>query len=152
MTDAAGTPPSRRRWLLVALTVSVAINLFLLGMIAGHMHHHPPPPLGQRERFEHIAGRLGLNDSQKADFEQLEGTMHRNGAAIRAANLAAWAKVGDPATTPDQIGTLLQDSVKNRIAFQADMAAAMAKFLASLTPQQRATFVDQARNAGRHRP
>ncbi len=49
MTDVVGTRPSRRRWLIVALAVSVALNLFFIGMIAGHMHgRHPPQPSAQR--------------------------------------------------------------------------------------------------------
>jgi uncharacterized membrane protein len=152
MTDVAGTPPSRRRWLIVALTVSVALNLFLLGVIAGHMHHRPPPPLAMRERFERIANRLAMNDTQKQAFQQFEATLRRNGAAMRASNLAAWAKIGDPTVAPDQIAPLLTDAVKTKAQFQQENAALFAKFLATLTPDQRATFVDEARNSGRHRP
>lgn len=152
MTDVAGTPPSRRRWLLVALTVSVALNLFLLGVIAGHMHHGPPPQLGQRERFERIAGRLGLNGAQNTAFQQFEGTMRRNGAAMRAASAATWAKIGDPGTEPGQIAALIQETMKARTQFQQDTATAFGTFLSTLTARQRATFVDEARKPGHHRP
>lgn len=152
MTDVVGTRPSRRRWLIVALTVSVALNLFFIGMIAGHMHgRHPPQPFAQRERFEHIAAELGLNDTQHAAFQKFELAMRQRGAAMRAANAAVWAKIADPATPPDQIPAMLGSTVKTRTELQQEMADTLGKFLATLTPDQRATFVDEARNPSRHR-
>lgn len=152
MTDAAGTGSSRRRWLIVALTVSVALNLFFVGVIAGHVHfRHPPPPLAQRERFEHIAGDLGLNDTQLAAFQQFQSAMRLHGASMRATNSAIWAKIADPTTAPDQIRGLLSGTVKSRAEFQQDTADALAKFLSSLTPDQRATFIEEARTPGDHR-
>lgn len=143
MTDGAGTPPSRRRWLIVALTVSLAINLLLIGMFAGSMRHHHGP-IGPRERFEHIAAELKLNDAQRAAFAQFQASFRQQGLAMRQANQAAWAKIADPATGPDQIAALLNDTVKSRTAFQQQVADAMGKFLASLTPQQRADFIEEA--------
>jgi uncharacterized membrane protein len=152
MSDAAGTHPSRRRWLIVVVAVSIALNLFFVGMVAGHFRHrHRLVVMNQRERFERIAADLNLNDIQTAAFRQFQTTMRTNGAAMRAANAAAWARIGDPATSPDQITTLLASTVKNRTEFQQDIANAMGKFLASLTPTQRATFVDEARNTAHPR-
>jgi len=151
MTDAAGASPPRRRWLIVALTVSLALNLFLVGVFAGHVHRHPHlASMNQRERLQHIADGLSLNDAQKAAFAQLETAMRQHGAAMRRANMAAWAKVADPATPPDQIAALLAGSVKNRTAFQQEISDALGKFLATLTPEQRANFVDEMRIASRH--
>jgi uncharacterized membrane protein len=154
VTDAAGTRSSRRRWLIIALTVSVALNLFLVGVFASHMHRHrgpPPQAMAPRERLEHIAADLELNDAQKAAFGQFETTLRQHGATMRRANMADWAKIAEPATGPDQIAPLLADTVKNRTAFQQDVADAMGKFLASLTPAQRAAFIEEARNPGHHR-
>jgi uncharacterized membrane protein len=152
MSDAAGTHPSRRRWLIVVVAVSIALNLFFVGMVAGHFRHrHRLPVMNQRERFERIAADLNLNDVQTAAFRQFQTTLRTNGAAMRAANAAAWARIADPATSPDQITTLLASTVKNRTEFQQDIANAMGKFLGSLTPTQRATFVDEARNTAHPR-
>lgn len=160
MTDAAGTPPSRRRWLIVVVAVSVALNMFFIGVMAGHMHgrhpHPPPPPPGQfgqqRERFDRIIVDLGLNDAQKAAFQQFQTVMRQHGTAMRTAIAAAWAKIADPATTPDQIPALLDGMVKNRTDFQQDLTGAMGKFLATLTPKQRAEFIEEARDPGHRRP
>jgi uncharacterized membrane protein len=151
MTDGAGTRPSRRRWPIVALTVSVALNLFLIGLFAGSMRHHHGPPPGLHERFAHIAAALGLNDAQKAAFDQFTTTLHKQASAMRAANMEAWAKIADPGTGPDQIAALLNSTVKNRTDFQQDVANALGKFLASLTPEQRATFIEQAAHMSGHR-
>ncbi len=153
MSDAVGTRPSRRRWLIVVVAVSVALNLIFVGMVAGHFRHrHRLVVLNQRERFERIAADLKLSDTQAAAFRQFQTSLRTHGAAMRAANAAAWARIADPATSSDQITTLLDSTVKNRIEFQQDIANAMGKFLASLTPTQRATFVDEARNTPRPRP
>ena len=145
MTVAAGTPPSRRRWLIIALTVSVAINLFIAGLVVGHFHRLHRPPAGMHNRFEHIVGNLGLTETQNAAFREFQTALRVHGAAMRTANAAAWAKIADPATKPDQIPALLAQTVKNRTEFQQDIATAMGKFLASLKPEQRATFIEQAR-------
>jgi uncharacterized membrane protein len=151
MTDAAGASPPRRRWLIVALTVSLAFNLFLVGVFAGHVHRHPHlPPSSLHERLQHIAEGLSLNDAQKTAFAQLELTMRQHGAQMRRSNVAAWAKIGDPATPSGEIGDLLGGTVKNRTAFQQEVADAFGKFLATLTPEQRASFVDEMRLPGRH--
>ena len=92
------------------------------------------------------------NDTQHAAFQQFQrrgshgGGMHRNNAGI-------WAKIADPATPPDQIAGLLEGTVKNRIEFQQGVATALGKFLATLTPEQRAKFIAEARQpARRHGP
>jgi uncharacterized membrane protein len=147
MSDAAGTLPSRRRWLIVVVAVSIALNLFFIGMVAGHFRHrHRLAPLNQRERFERIAADLKMSDPQRAAFQRFQTILRANGAAMRAANAAAWARIADPETSTDQISELLNSTVKNRNEFQQDVANAMGKFLASLTPAQRANFIDEARN------
>ena len=152
MSDAAGTHPSRRRWLIVVVAASLALNLFFVGMVAGHFRHrHRLAAPNPRERFERIAADLKLNDAQMAAFQHFQTTLRTNGAAMRAANAAAWARMADPATSPDQITELLNSTVKSRTEFQQDVANAMGKFLASLTPAQRADFIDKARNTARPR-
>jgi hypothetical protein len=122
-------------------------------MIAGHFRHrHRLAEPNQRQRFERIAADLKLNDVQMAAFQHFQSILRTNGAAMRAANAAAWARIADPATSPDQITQLLSSTVKNRTAFQQDVADAMGKFLASLTATQRASFIDEARNTARPRP
>jgi uncharacterized membrane protein len=152
MSDAAGARPSRRRWLIVALTVSLALNLFFVGVFAGHRLGRHGPPMGPHEHFAGIAADLGLNDAQKAAFSQFETVLRQHGGAMRHANMEAWGKIADPATSPDQIAALLAGTVESRTAFQQDVAGAMGKFLTSLTPQQRATFIAEARQPWhRHR-
>lgn len=153
MTDAAGASPPRRRWLIVALTVSLAFNLFLVGVFAGHIHRHPHlTPLRFHEQLQHIADGLNLSDAQKAAFARLEKTMRQGGLQMRRSNMAAWAKIGDPATPSGQIGDLIDGTVKSRTAFQQDVAEAFGKFLATLTPEQRANFVDEMRIPGHRHP
>jgi uncharacterized membrane protein len=145
MTDAAGTSPARRRWLVVALTVSLALNLFLVGVFAGHMHTRHGPPLGPRERIEHIVADLELNDAQKAAFDRFEVAFRQHSGPMRRANAEVWAKIGNPTTGQDQIAALLGSAMKNRLEFQQTVSNALGAFLATLTPAQRVKFVEEAR-------
>ncbi|HEX4112384.1 MAG TPA: periplasmic heavy metal sensor [Stellaceae bacterium] len=146
MTDVAGARPPRRRWpVIVALTVSVALNLFFVGVIAGSMSvlHHGG---NVHDRFEQIVGEMALSPGQRAAFRDFQATLRQHGAAMHRANMAIWSKIADPSTGQDQIAALLDSTVQNRTKFQQDVVASLEKFLAALTPEQRAAFVSKARN------
>ena len=146
MTDAAGTSPSRRRWLFVALTVSAALNLFFIGMLAGGLAimQRPPP---QRDRLEQITARMRLNPAQEMAFHQFQKTTRQPAVRMHHTMVVIWTQLANPATAADQIAPLLNQTVQIRTAFQQDVATALGKFLASLTPEQRVTFIHESRAA-----
>jgi Spy/CpxP family protein refolding chaperone len=147
MSDAAGTGTSRRGWLFfVVLTVSLALNLFFIGVIAGSLpaSHHEG---GGRGRFERIIDGMALTAGQKSAFHDFQKTLREHGKAMHHANMQVWSKIADPATGQDQIAPLLSSAEKNRTDFQQDVAGTLAKFLGSLTPAQRAEFIREARAA-----
>ncbi|HEY5208352.1 MAG TPA: hypothetical protein VIJ42_02785 [Stellaceae bacterium] len=145
MSDAAGTRASRRGWLFFAvLTISLALNLFFLGVIAGSlpaMHHEGRG----HDRFERIVGGMALSPPQLAAFRDFQKILRQHGAAMHRANMGVWTKIADPATGQDQLAPLLDSAVKNRDDFQHDVSGALTKFLGLLTPAQRAEFVREAR-------
>lgn len=144
MTDTGGRPP-RRRWLIVIVAVSLALNLFFIGATAGTaiMMREQKAPGG---RFERIAGKLQLDQGQQALFHAFMTVMRQGGKTMREANLAIWLQIGDSTLDKAKIGPLLDKSVRNRGAFQEEVAAALAQFLDGLTPAQRARFVEASRN------
>ena len=117
-----------------------------------HLIDRKRPQPGQHDRFEHIVSTLGLNDTQQAAFKQFQAAQ-RHGGPMHKSNTTIWAKVADPATPADQIAGLLEGTVKNRTEYQQGIANALGKFLATLTPEQRAKFIAEARQpTRRHGP
>jgi hypothetical protein len=144
MSEAAGTTPSRRRWLNVVLTVSLAVNLFLIGGIAGTMtlmraEMAPGRPL------ERAAVPMKLDAAQDAAFRNLQTVMRQRGRAMRQANQTLWTALADPSTGNDKIAGLLDEGVRNKTGFENDTATAFGQFLTSLTPTQRTEFIGRLR-------
>jgi uncharacterized membrane protein len=150
MTDTGEARPPRRRWLVVVLTVSLALNLFLLGIIAGTVVMIRNEA-GPQDRFERIVHRLDLKPDQMTAFRHFQATLRSGGHAMREADMKVWTQIGNPATTNAQIGPLLDRTVQNRDNFQRQLAAAAGQFFTSLTPAQRSAFVSQVRAGHRHR-
>ncbi len=139
MSVAAGTPPSRRWWLIVVLAASIALNLFFISVIAGTAVQMRAG--GPAERFERIGARLQLNPDQQAALRVFVVTLRQRGKAARDINMAIWKQLGDPALDQAQIPALLDKTVQGRAAFQSALAAALGQFLQTLSPEQRAAFI-----------
>ena len=139
----AGSLPSRQRWIVIALTISIIINLFFVGIFVGSMGSGPSL---MHERLERIVRQMGLTAQQNTAFRQFEATLGQR-TVTRTANAAIWAKVADPATKQDEIVALLDGVAKNRMEAQHQVAVSMARFLSILTPEQRATFIEEARTS-----
>jgi uncharacterized membrane protein len=148
MSVAAGTKPSRRWWLIVVLTLSLALNLFFIGVIVGTAAEMRAG--GPAERFERIGARLQLNPDQEAALRAFLVTLRQRGRATREVNMSVWKQLGDPALDKAQIPTLLEKSVQNRADFQAALATALGQFLETLSAEQRAAFVTGT--AGENQP
>jgi Spy/CpxP family protein refolding chaperone len=148
MSDAEAARPRRRGWLVPVLAVSLAFNLFLAGGFVGTMafFHSIPQP---GERFAHIAEKVQLTPPQSAAFAVFIQTMQQSGKSMRDANHRVWAQLGDPVTDKAQIKPLLDQTLQNRQAYQNEVATSLGNFLASLTPDQRSRFVEEARNESR---
>lgn len=138
----AGSLPTRRRWIVIALAISVILNLFFVGILLGSMGRGPL----MRERLEHAAQQMRLTAQQTSAFRQFEATLGQR-AAIHTTNAAIWTKIADPATQQDEVVALLDSVAKNRMEAQHQVAVSMGKFLSMLTPEQRATFMEEARTS-----
>jgi uncharacterized membrane protein len=150
MSDAAGARPPRRRWLIIALAVSLVVNVFLIGGIAGtitliHAHYGPPGPL------ERVAAGLDLTAPQETAFRQFQTTLRDRGRAMHRAERKIWRTLADPATGTDKVAALVQDGATNKAGFEKDTSAAFSRFLTSLTPAQRAEFISRLEALRRYR-
>ena len=143
-TAAAGRS-SRGRWVIVALVLSLALNLcFVAGAAWTRLH----PPNGA-ERFREMASELHLNADQEAAFHQFARTMRQRTERMRqeVAPLFgdAWAEIAKPQADQPNVMRLLDQASTKRLDFQRDATNATLKFLATLSPEQREKFVTLAR-------
>jgi len=150
--ESSDRAPRRSRGLIVALALSLTLNVFVAGgLIWAHVHfRHPLPPI---QRFIVISRHLDLNDAQHVAFQHMIVAMRQRGRAQFQENHPIFDQVWDllAKPQPDQkaIDGLIDRVDANHRAFQKDMTARLEEFLATLTPEQRAQFANLAKY---HRP
>lgn len=138
---------SRGRLLWLALAVSLALNAFLVGTLVWWVgaHRWQTPA----ERFQQIGRELNLTDDQRDAFQQFLIELRRNGRQLRERNEPLmgkiWDEIGKAPPDAASIDQLVDQATENRRIFQKSMAGALSRFLASLSPEQRAHFVELAK-------
>jgi Spy/CpxP family protein refolding chaperone len=142
-------PGSRQHLFWVILILSLALNLCFIGGALWIRVQGPPPPMTPEQRLEQIEPQLGLDSQQKAAFEQYAQTvrlrvksMHE---AIEPSIGQAWSELAKPDADEAKIMQLFDQAEEERHAFRRELGTATFLFLAKLTPQQRAKFVELAR-------
>jgi Spy/CpxP family protein refolding chaperone len=131
----------------VALVLSVALNLCV---VAGFLYSRwmgPPFPGGEGGHLtEMMAERLDLTPQQKPAFDELRGTLHKAHDELRAQNRPSLRTVWDELQrdTPDQqkILAALEEVNAHHRALQVAASSAIIRFMAVLTPEQRATMAE----------
>jgi len=152
----AGAQPRTRGWTLrILLALSVTLNVFFVAGLLWSMFAAEPigPPA---MRFVAIGHRLDLSPQQRAALDAFGATAHRHAGDLRTANGPLMRQIWDEMAKPDPdqpaIDKLAEQMNQNRLAYQKQMSASLAAFLKTLSPEQRARFVDLAaqRPDGRH--
>jgi Spy/CpxP family protein refolding chaperone len=137
----------RQQILWVAVSLSLALNVFF---VAGALwtRFHAPPPLTRAMRFDEMATALGLDQKQRQAFAgysqimqaQLEKTRDSAQPLVRA----AWAEVSRPHADEAKVMQLLDQAALVRRAHLKQITTATIAFLQNLSPEQRAKFVTVA--------
>lgn len=129
-------------WL--ALIISLVINAFLVGTLVWWVNATRPEPA--MERFREIGRELNFTDDQRDALQQFLIEIRRNGRQLRERNEPLlekiWQEQAKPQPNAATINEIIDQSNENRKIFQKNMAAALTRFLASLSPDQRAQFID----------
>lgn len=141
-------PRSKHRLMKVVLVLSVTLNIFFIGGIiyskVALLHMQGP---GQR--FQELGRELKLSPDQRAAFQKLGRTMRLRGQNMREANQElleqVWTELGKPQPDQQVLAKLFTEVADNRRAYQTEVGDAMRDFLVTLTPEQRATFIDLAK-------
>ncbi len=148
LAEAGAKSGSRGRLLWVALALSLTLNIFF---VAGLLWSRAaePPVSAFPERLARVADEINLSPDQRIAFQQLAREMQDRTQRLRGSNHPVFQRMWDELGSgqPDQavIGRLVDEATENRRAYQTDVSAALGRFLAQLSPEQRAKFVDLAK-------
>ena len=150
-------PGSRQHLIWVVLILSLALNLCFVAGALWIRVQGPPPPMSPEQRLQQIEPQLALNPQQKTAFDQYAQTvrsqMQSMHDAVEPLVANAWSELAKPDADEAQIMHLFDQAADQRRAFRRELGAATFNFLAKLAPDQRAKFVELARQrpwANRH--
>ena len=142
-------PGSRRHLFWVILVLSLALNLCFIAGALWIRVQGPPLPMSPEQRLQQIEPQLALNPQQKAAFDEYARTvrsrvqsMHE---AIEPQVANAWSELAKPDADEAKVMQLFDQAGDQRRAFRRELGTATFTFLTKLSPEQRAKFVELAR-------
>jgi Spy/CpxP family protein refolding chaperone len=142
-------PGSRQHLLWVVLILSLALNFCFIAGARWIRLQGPPLPTSPEERLQQIEPQLALDSQQKAAFDQYARTvrsrMQSMHEAIEPLVGKAWSELAKPDADDAKIMQLFDQAGQQRRTFRRELGTATFAFLAKLTPEQRAKFVELAR-------
>jgi Spy/CpxP family protein refolding chaperone len=145
----------RQHFLLILLALSLALNLCFVAGALWIRIHGPPLPINPEERLERIGAQLALDPQQKAAFEKYSQAvriqMREMRKAVEPLIGNAWSEVAKPNADEAKVVQLFDQAGQTRRSFMRELAPLTLSFLATLTPQQRAKFVELIRDRPRER-
>lgn len=139
---------SRQRLLAGVLAISVALNLCV---VAGALwsRFSAPEPMTASERFRKLETSLNLNDQQRHTFEAYVAATRARTAQLRRDIEpmldAAWTEIAKPQPDETTILQRLNDASTRWRTSQRETIEATLALLATLNPDQRATFIAEER-------
>jgi uncharacterized membrane protein len=144
---AAAHGATRRQHLLwVALTLSLVLNLCFVAGALWIRIQEPTLPANPEERLQRIGAQLALDPQQRQDFERYRQTVHAHMQQMREAVepllSAARAELAKPDADAATVERLFDEAAQTRHGFQRELLTPTLSFLATLSPEQRAKFVE----------
>jgi Spy/CpxP family protein refolding chaperone len=131
------------------LILSLALNLCFIAGALWIRVQGPPLPMSPEQRLQQIEPQLALDSQQKAAFDEYARTvrsrMQSMHEAIEPLVANAWSELAKPDADQTKIMQLFDQAGEQRRAFRPELVTATFTFLAKLTPEQRAKFVELAR-------
>jgi len=130
----------------VALALSLVLNLcFIAGAVWVHIHE-PALMMSPEERFHRIGAELALDPQQRQTFERYSETfrvdMQRMRESVDPLMSAARTELAKPDADEATVTRLFDEAAQARRGFQRELIAKTLAFLAILSPEQRAKFVE----------
>jgi len=140
------------RLIWIALAASVAANVFFAAGLAYSIYTGRRVAESPAARVDLVADRLGLNEAQRAGLKLL-----RERAAVRRSGLhearaptraAIVEEILRPAFDRARVLALIDEWGADRRLYFAEFAEDLHGYLATLSPEQRARFVEMSREPG----
>jgi Spy/CpxP family protein refolding chaperone len=142
-------PGSRQHLVWVVLILSLALNFCFIAGALWIRVQGPPLPMSPEQRLQQIEPQLALDSQQKAAFDQYARTVRLRMQSMREAIEPlvgnAWSELAKPDADEAKIMQLFDQAGEQRRASRRELGTATFKFLANLSPEQRAKFVELAR-------
>ena len=140
---ARGGVRSHLLWLI--LTLSLALNLFFMAGALWVHFNGPPVPMNAEERLQRIGAQLSLDPQQTKAFQQYSQAIRTRMQAMHKAvdplMHNAWAEVAKPDADEAKVVQLFDEAGQTRRGLMRELAPVTLSFLAELSPEQRARFV-----------
>ncbi len=96
-----------------------------------------------------MGAQLDLSPQQKPAFEQYLQAVHSRMQEMRASveplMNRAWSELAKPGADEANVVRLFDEAAEKRRGFRRELTASTLSFLATLSPEQRARFVELAR-------
>ena len=137
---------TRQHLLWVALALSLALNLCFVAGALWIRFQGPPPPFSPEERLARVGSELALDPAQRQAFERYSDAvrtqMQQMHEAVEPLMSAARAELAKPDADEATVARLFDEAAQKRRGYQRELLSKTMSFLATLSPEQRARFVE----------
>jgi Spy/CpxP family protein refolding chaperone len=146
LASTASRGAARRPLLWAALALSLALNLCFVAGALWTRFQTPGPPANPAERLQRIEAELVLDPQQKQAFERYSETLRSHMQQMRETveplMSGAWAELAKPDANQAAAAQLFDEAGQARRSLQRELLTPTLAFLATLSPEQRAKFVN----------
>jgi Spy/CpxP family protein refolding chaperone len=139
---AAPAGGARRRWPIVLLALSLALNLCF---VAGALWVHWRAPPGPEQRLQQVVRELKLDPKQTAAFQSYVRTIRARATLMREETepliTGAWEELAKPQPNQTRAMQLFDQVAEKRHSMLRETAGETTNLLAALSPEQREKFI-----------
>jgi len=146
LVSTAARGATRHPLLWVVLTLSLLLNLCFVAGALWIRIQGPPLPASAAERLLRIGAELALDPQQRQAFDQysenVRAHMQRMRDTVEPLMTAAWSELAKPDADQATAARLFDEAGQARRSLQRELLTPTLTFLATLSPEQRAKFVE----------
>lgn len=146
LASAAARGATRHPLLWVALTLSLVLNLCFVAGALWIRIQGSAMPASPAERLQRIGTELVLDPQQRQAFERysenVRSHMQQMRETVEPLMSAAWSELAKPDADPATAARLFDEAAQARHSLQRELLTPTLTFLATLSPEQRAKFVE----------
>jgi uncharacterized membrane protein len=146
LVTTAARGATRHPLLWVVLTLSLLLNLCFVAGALWIRVQGPALPASPAERLQRIGTELVLDPQQRQAFEQysenVRAHMQQMRDTVEPLMSAAWSELAKPDADQATAARLFDEAGQARRGLQRELLAPTLAFLATLSPEQRAKFVE----------